>query len=115
MTKNILKVALLTSMLSTSVMATNGDSLIATGAKARGMGGAQIAVSYGAESAMYNPAMISGAEESISGSLMYFNAEVTANTLAGEKDSKTDASIIPDVTYVSPQQVWVLIIEVMLN
>ena len=47
---------------STMLHATNGDTLIAVGAKARGMGGTGIAVSHGAESTISNPAMITNVE-----------------------------------------------------
>ena len=49
-------------MTSTLLHATNGDTLIAVGAKARGMGGTGIAISHGAESTLINPALITSVE-----------------------------------------------------
>lgn len=46
----------------TSAFATNGSNMIATGAKATGMGGVGIGISHGAESALVNPAMITSVE-----------------------------------------------------
>ena len=47
---------------STLLHATNGDHLIAVGAKARGMGGVGIALSHGAESTLNNPALITSVQ-----------------------------------------------------
>ncbi len=49
-------------LLSTSLYATNGDHLIGIGAKSLGMGGVGIAISHGAESALANPALITGVQ-----------------------------------------------------
>ncbi|OQX73019.1 MAG: hypothetical protein B6D59_06800, partial [Campylobacteraceae bacterium 4484_4] len=49
-------------LTSTLLHATNGDTLIAVGAKARGMGGTGIAISHGAESTLINPALITSIE-----------------------------------------------------
>ena len=49
-------------LTSTLLHATNGDHLIAVGAKARGMGGVGIAMSHGAESTLANPALITSVE-----------------------------------------------------
>jgi len=48
---------------STSAFATNGDVMIGQGAKARSMGGTGIAKSFGAESALVNPANISSVKD----------------------------------------------------
>lgn len=61
-TKTIAKVITLSLITSTMIHATNGDNLIAVGAKARGMGGTSIAVAHGAESGLSNPAMITSVE-----------------------------------------------------
>ncbi len=46
--------------LFTSVLyATNGDQMIATGTRSIGMGGVGIAMGFGAESGLINPALIS--------------------------------------------------------
>ncbi|MEA1983844.1 MAG: outer membrane protein transport protein, partial [Campylobacterota bacterium] len=47
----------------TSAFATNGDLMIGQGAKARSMGGTGIAKSFGAESALVNPANISSVKD----------------------------------------------------
>ena len=100
--RKILLTIVAASLLTSQAVATNGDNLIATGAKSRAMGGTQVSANHGAESAMYNPAMIADVKESISASVMLFNADVTAATLAGEKTSQTDPSIIPNMAYVKP-------------
>ncbi len=61
-TRTIAKVITLSLITSTMIHATNGDHLIAVGAKARGMGGTGIAVSHGAESGLANPALITSVE-----------------------------------------------------
>jgi len=106
MTKKIVLSAIAASVMASSALATNGDNLIATGAKARAMGGTQIAASFGAESAMYNPAMIAGAKDSLSASVTYFDpsvetyqsSNITSQTAL--ETSATAASIIPNLTYV---------------
>ncbi len=65
---------------STMLHATNGDTLIAVGAKARGMGGTGIAVSHGAESTISNPAMIT----SIEGTEISFGGTVFMPTIKTE-------------------------------
>lgn len=64
MTKTI-KLALVAAMAlgTTSAFATNGDLMIGQAAKARSMGGVGIAKSFGAESALANPAMITSVKE----------------------------------------------------
>jgi long-chain fatty acid transport protein len=79
----------------TSLHATNGDHLIGLGAKARGMGGAGIALSHGAESGLQNPALLTkveGHQISFGGTL--FMPDVTLN---GEK-SDADINMIPEVS-----------------
>ncbi len=56
------KLIALSLIASATLHATNGDQLIAVGAKARGMGGTGIAVSHGAESSLGNGAMITSVE-----------------------------------------------------
>ena len=59
----LLKSGIALSLLTSTLLhATNGDHLIAVGAKARGMGGAGIAMSHGAESTLTNPALITSVE-----------------------------------------------------
>lgn len=85
----------------TAAFATNGDHLIGTGAKARGMGGVGIGMSHGAESALVNPALITsvkGTEVSFGGTV--FMPDVKTDTEAGVdyKKSKNDLSVIPEVS-----------------
>jgi len=63
--KKTIKLAVVAALAlgTTSVFATNGDLMIGQGAKARSMGGTGIAKSFGAESALVNPANISSVED----------------------------------------------------
>ncbi|HHD78875.1 MAG TPA: porin [Epsilonproteobacteria bacterium] len=58
----LVKIIALSTVTTVMLHATNGDNLIAVGTKARGMGGVGIAMSHGAESALSNPALITGVE-----------------------------------------------------
>jgi len=74
-----LAVAAAVALTSTAAFATNGDNLIATGAKSLGMGGASIAHFDGAESATANPALIAkskGTEFTIGGTYFRPNVKV---------------------------------------
>lgn len=95
-------VAAALALSATSAFATNGDNLIGVGAKARGMGGAGIGMSHGAESALANPAMIStvkGTEVSFGGTV--FMPDVATDTGAGMSggfiSSDADLSVIPEI------------------
>ncbi|MCF6206708.1 MAG: porin [Sulfurovum sp.] len=89
---------------STILHATNGDTLIAVGTKARGMGGVGIGMSHGAESTLSNPAMITtveGTEISFGGTI--FMPDITSQiTTAGGPDqsysSDADINMIPEVS-----------------
>ncbi len=91
---------------STMLHATNGDTLIAVGAKARGMGGTGIAVSHGAESTISNPAMIStveGTEISFGGTIFMPTIKTTINPAGGAFPSQpltsdADMNMIPEVS-----------------
>lgn len=61
-TQTLGKLIALSLIASATLHATNGDNLIAVGAKARGMGGTGIAISHGAESGLSNGAMITSVE-----------------------------------------------------
>jgi len=93
-------IAVLTISLSTtSAFAINGDLLIGLGAKSRGMGGLGIAKSYGAESALLNPAMITqieGTEISFGGT--FFIPKTYYNGGKGEEYSTSDFTVIPEVS-----------------
>jgi len=94
-----LAVAAAVALTSTAAFATNGDHLIGTGAKARGMGGVGIGMSHGAESALTNPALITsvdGTEISFGGTV--FMPKVRTDTGAGLTDSAADLSVIPEVS-----------------
>jgi long-chain fatty acid transport protein len=101
MTKTI-KLALVAALAlgATSAFATNGSALIGTGAKARGMGGAGIGVSHGAESALVNPALITSIEKDhevqFGGTI--FMPSVSANMGAGASNSVADMNVIPSVS-----------------
>lgn len=105
MTKTI-KLALAASIIfgATSAFATNGSALIATGAKARGMGGTDIGVAHGAESALSNPALITsvdGSEVQFGGTLFMPNVAFDNGTGAGSQESAADMSMIPSVSLAS--------------
>jgi len=63
--KKTIKLAVVAALAlgTTSAFATNGDVMIGQGAKARSMGGTGIAKSFGAESALVNPANISSVKD----------------------------------------------------
>jgi long-chain fatty acid transport protein len=63
-TRSLGKLITLSLITSTMIHATNGDNLIAVGAKARGMGGVGIAMAHGAESGLSNGALITSVESS---------------------------------------------------
>jgi len=69
-----------------SLYATNGDQMIATGTKSMGMGGVGIAIPFGAESGIVNPALISYVESrEVSGSAtLFFPSIDICNKLARE-------------------------------
>ncbi len=111
--KKTIKLALtaVVALGTTSAFATNGDSLIGLGAKARGMAGVGIGMSHGAESALTNPALIKENEISFGGTIFMpdvsmKNRAVTpdptnpAQTMTSGikyKDSASDLSVIPEV------------------
>jgi len=83
----------------TSAFATNGDTLIGLGAKARGLGGTGIGISHGAESALANAAMITtvrSTEVSFGGTL--FMPDVKYDGGAGYVQSDADLNVIPEVS-----------------
>jgi long-chain fatty acid transport protein len=85
---------------STLLHATTGDTLVAVGTKARGMGGAGIAVSHCAESTLHNPALITctkGTSISFGGTI--FMPDISAQMgMAAEHDSDADMNVIPTVS-----------------
>jgi len=103
----------------TSAFATNGDNLIGLGAKARGMGGVGIATSFGAESALANPALISSVKshEVMFGGTLFmpaveFGSNAYGNAMSAAmgspattpinmEKSQADKSVIPEVALAS--------------
>ncbi len=105
-TRTIAKLITLSLVTSTMIHATNGDNLIAVGTKARGMGGASIAVSHGAESGLSNPALITsveGTEIAFGGTLFMPDITTTitaplAAQMGSEFTSDADTNMIPEVS-----------------
>jgi long-chain fatty acid transport protein len=112
--KNSLKIAVASALAlcSTSIYATNGVNLIGVGAHSRAMGGVGIGMSFGAESALPNPALIStinGTDISFGGTLFMpkvstdGGAESVAGALppvpTGMEDSAADTFIVPEVGF----------------
>ncbi len=105
--KYIKNLSLILAVCGTSLYATNGDNLIGLGPKSRAMGGAGIAYSLGAESALVNPALIEGKRVMFGGS--YFSPSVEfknnvdtstvggANSHSAYQESDKGASLIPEV------------------
>jgi len=94
-----LAVAAAVALTSTAAFATNGDNLIALGAKSRGMGGVGIGMSHGAESALSNPALVSsvkGTEISFGGTVFMPDVQVD-NATGTFRESAADFSVIPEV------------------
>jgi len=96
------KLITLSLITSTMIHATNGDNLIAVGAKARGMGGVGIAMSHGAESGLSNGALITSVESSevlFGGTLFMPDIKTTINVFAdGKITSDADMNVIPEVS-----------------
>ena len=92
----------------TSVYATNGSNLIATGAKARAMGGTGIGVSHGAESGLANVSLITSVKSTeVSFGGMFFMPNVENNNNinlgdlgdeSGKGSSASDLNVIPEVS-----------------
>ncbi|BAF72459.1 OmpP1/FadL family transporter [Sulfurovum sp. NBC37-1] len=96
---------------STLLHATNGDTLIGLGAKARGMGGVGIAVTHGAESGLANPALITTVEKteiSFGGTVFMpdIKTQLNTNPMAplppqAKMTSDADMNLIPEVSLAS--------------
>jgi long-chain fatty acid transport protein len=105
--KNIGKMITLSLAVATTLHATNGDTLIGVGTKARGMGGVGIAKSHGAESTLSNPALITGVENteiSFGGTVFMpdIQTQLDANPMAlpaqDNLTSDADMNMIPEVS-----------------
>lgn len=104
--KKTIKLAAVTALVlgATSAFATNGSNLIATGAKARGMGGTGIGITHGAESGLANGALITSVEDtevSFGGTIFMPDVSFDNGTGAGTKSSAADMSVIPGVSVVN--------------
>ncbi len=101
--KNSIKLAINTFLIlgATSLSATNGDLMIGQGAKSVAMGGVGVATSFGAHSALANPALISSVKHSeISASVTAFMPSVDFKTNDFDsRDSSSDLSFIPEFSY----------------
>ena len=94
-----------------ALFATNGDTLIGVGVKTRGMGGAGIAFSHGAESTLVNPSLITDIKQkdvSLGGTIFRPNIKTTLSSqtpngkVADSLRSKSGISMIPTISAVSP-------------
>ncbi len=97
------RVIALSFLTSAYLQATNGDTLIAVGAKARGMGGTGIAISHGAESTLVNPALITSIKNNeISFGGTIFMPDISASMgQAPYYDSDANINVIPSVSIAS--------------
>ncbi len=95
-----LKTLLLIALSATPLFAINGDLLIGLGAKSRAMGGLGVAKSFGAESALLNPAMLSSVEGTeISVTTTFFHPVAYYDGGAGEEYSTSDLTLIPELSF----------------
>ncbi|WP_309494978.1 porin, partial [Sulfurovum sp.] len=86
---------------STMIHATNGDNLIAVGAKARGMGGVGMAVSHGAESGLGNAALITSVEDTeiaFGGTIFMPDINTQIAGFGPSYNSDADMNMIPEVS-----------------
>ncbi|MCK5855179.1 MAG: porin [Sulfurovaceae bacterium] len=113
------RVILISTVVSTMLLATNGDVMIGHGPKSSAMGGVGIAIGHGAESALSNPVMIKSVKNSeFTGSATMFAPNVEFGSNAGAnamgadmggaypnsapvtyQKSGFDFSVIPDFSY----------------
>ena len=99
--KKTIKLAVIAALAlgTTSVFATNGINQIATGAKARGMGGVGIATSFNGENTYSNPSMITRTKKAyVNVGLNVFKADVSFESPAGKIDSTYGTTVIPSVS-----------------
>ncbi|MGC9386308.1 MAG: OmpP1/FadL family transporter [Hydrogenovibrio sp.] len=95
-----------TAMVSTPVLATNGDNLIGLGAQSRALGGTGTAAFYGSENALTNPGLLGksqGTEFTIGGTIFKPSVKATSNIAtypgpAASDTSANDTNIIPEVS-----------------
>jgi long-chain fatty acid transport protein len=101
-------------MISTPVLATNGDNLIGLGAQSRALGGTGTAAFFGSENALTNPALLGksqGTEFAIGGTLFKPSVKANSNVQTAvyaalgmgtdapvSQTSEADTNIIPEVS-----------------
>ena len=104
--RKLTKFITLSFITATALHATNGDHLIAVGAKARGMGGTSIGISHGAESGLNNPSLITsvkGTEIGFGGTVFmptietgFGNSVVNQSATLTTSDAKL--SVMPEIS-----------------
>lgn len=111
--KNTIKLAVVAALAlgATSAFATNGDQMIGQGAKSRAMGGVGIAKSFGAESALANPANLNSTKDmevTVAATVFMPSVAFKSDALKYAQgntgtisyaDSASDLSVIPEVYY----------------
>jgi|GEM_PF-4524896 len=100
MKKISIQLSLIATLAITPLFATNGDTLIAVGAKSRGMGGAGIGYSHCAESTLQNPSLITctkGTNISFGGTVFMPDVNFKMGQ-AAEHESAADMNVIPSVS-----------------
>ena len=100
--KSIQVLSLLSLFAVVPLHATNGDQMIATGTKSMGMGGVSVAMPFGAESGLANPALITYVEGSeISGSATFFFPDIKTSTSLDGTYHESDSSfyLMPSLQY----------------
>lgn len=92
-------------MISTPVLATNGDVLIGLGAQSRALGGTGAAAFFGSENALTNPALLGkmqGSEFAIGGTIFMPNVEAESDVampgMSASETSANDLNIVPEVS-----------------
>jgi len=100
---NLMKrISTLSLLAAVSLHATNGDQMIATGTKSMGMGGVSVAMPFGAESGLANPALITYVDGSeVSGSATLFFPDIKTKTDLDDTYHKSDSTfyLMPSIQY----------------
>ena len=104
--KRVTAIALSPIIAASALHATNGDQMIATGTKSMGMGGVSVAIPFGAESGLANPALITYVENSeASGSITLFFPSIKTKSKGffnpdnSYKKSDSDFYLMPSIQY----------------
>ena len=98
------KLISLTLLTTALVYGTNGDTLIGVGAKSRAMGGTGIAIGYGGETILNNPATISQTTTSqLTIGTTLFMPTIEASMMGTPlSESDYNLAVIPSLSYVTP-------------